>query len=265
MGRYRWTHLLQKDYQDRPPFEVPRSVQHCTSRLLYGQFPNKEILCCRGNCRINWTQRVQTELQGHAVLGNRKVRYDRRRYWPRPRWSHANHRVLAQRMGSRTDQPRRKFHQWPMCCRYQANAHSSNGSLQLPKEPCGLLDQGCSYPYPYPVGSSSATETPKRGKTRAPRTRMNRPRMMAFWMEVALKVKVVAPPDPTLINPNLASPFSSTSSSALEAANKARQTTVEMIHFMVMSLGLGFFKGRTFRIIKLPLGGAVGMTVNRTG
>merc|ERR1739838_946560 len=100
MGRYRWTHLLQKDYQDRPPFEVPRSVQHCTSRLLYGQFPNKEILCCRGNCRINWTQRVQTELQGHAVLGNRKVRYDRRRYWPRPRGSHANHRVLAQVMGA---------------------------------------------------------------------------------------------------------------------------------------------------------------------
>merc|ERR1719219_1603872 len=70
---------------------------------------------------------------------------------------------------------------------------------------------GCSYPYPYPV-SSSSTETPKRGKTRAPRTRMNKPRMMAFWMEVALKVKVVAPVSPTLMNPNLASPSSSTNS-----------------------------------------------------
>merc|ERR1719219_183673 len=79
---------------------------------------------------------------------------------------------------------------------------------------------GCSYPYPYPVDSSS-TETPKRGKTRAPRTRMNRPRMMAFWMEVALKVKVVAPVLPTLMNPNRASPSSSISS-AWAVAKKAR-------------------------------------------
>lgn len=62
---------------------------------------------------------------------------------------------------------------------------------------------------------------------------MKRPRMMAFWMEVALKVKVVAPELPTVMKPRRASPSSATSSSAFAAAKKAKLATVKIIHFMV--------------------------------
>lgn len=35
---------------------------------------------------------------------------------------------------------------------------------------------------------------PNRGRIRYPRTSINRPRMTAFWMEVALNVREEAPP-----------------------------------------------------------------------
>ena len=40
---------------------------------------------------------------------------------------------------------------------------------------------------------------PKSGRRSAPSTRMKRPRMTAFWMEVALKVSEVEPSEATVM------------------------------------------------------------------
>lgn len=62
---------------------------------------------------------------------------------------------------------------------------------------------------------------------------MNRPRMMAFWMEVALKVRVVAPELPTVMYPSLASPSSSTRSAHTQVAKRA---TVKIFHIIFKDL-----------------------------